>query len=91
MLDPQVKKCLLGISYKSHQAIQKEEFTLEDFGDILVLLGGLIRQPSFSKPFLKWLGQMAELPEVKETAKRYGGSTAEWGLRMFSRFVKSWK
>lgn len=82
MINEQIKKSLQGIDYKARQCLQKETFTPDDLEDLLIFLQGIFQDEATVKTFLKWLGRMAQLPEVKRNAHGYG-----WALDLFSKFV----
>jgi len=81
-MNPQIKKSLQGIDYKVKQCLQKQDFTPDDMQDLLIFLQGLFQDEATARVFLRWLGRMAQLPEVKKEARGYG-----WALDLFSSFI----
>ena len=81
-MNEQTKKSLQGIDYKARQCLQKQDFTPDDMEDLLIFFQGLLQDADTVRVFLKWLGRMAQIPEVKRNAHGYG-----WALDLFSKFV----
>lgn len=89
MLDPEARKALQFICYKTGRCLREEKFTPEDFYEILVAgMAPLLRAlPVLIVDFLKWLGKWCELPEIQQEAQKTSRWGA-WGLRQFARIVK---
>lgn len=81
-MNPQIKKSLQGLNYKVSQCLQKQDFTPDDMQDLLIFLQGLFQDEATARVFLRWLGRMAQMPEVKRNAQGYG-----WALDLFSSFI----
>ena len=81
-MNEQIKKSLLGIDYKARQCLQKQNFTPDDLEDMLIFFQGLFQDEATARIFLKWLGRMAQKPEVKQNAHGFA-----WALDAFSKFV----
>jgi len=81
-MNPQTKKSLQGIDYKVRQCLEKQGFSPNDLEDLLIFFQGLFQDEATVRIFLKWLGRMAQLPEVKQNARGHG-----WALDLFSKYV----
>ena len=88
MIEPEGKKAIQFIHYKTGEILQKDEITPKDFWQLLVAgLAPLLRAiPDLIIHFLKWLGKWCELPEIQAEAQKRSKWGA-WGLRQFARIV----
>ena len=90
MLDPETRKALQFICYKTGRCLREDQFTPEDFNQILIAgISPLVRKsnPLVTK-LLKWLGQFCTMSEVLEGARQVAGQKAVWGLKLFARVVR---